>query len=807
MIAYFVLAPPGYAGTRVRIAVHETPPLSFFSKDNTVMGIYPDVIREVARRADWKVEWVRTTWLEGLELARNGKVDLLGPIAYSQERSRSYTFNRQNVIIDWGQVYLPGNSTIQSVLDLEGRRVVFQKGHMVGKTFEALMQRFEVTFQKVRVDNQEQVFEMLDRGEADAGVVNRIFGIINEGRFDIHRSPMVYSPMKLRFAAPKNSPPGLLLTLDTTLSQLKANKASPYHTALDKWLVGKPGDWGSYGALKEILLFTVIAMAIMLTLVLWTLFLRSKIGIQTKELKETNLLLNAVMENTTDVIFIKDLEGRYLMANTATCNAMGKTKNQVLGKTDADLFPSTSAEVISQADRQVVESGNETMFEEILETAYGRTYWLSNKSLYRDSRQQIKGIIGISRNITELKTAQNESLRLQEQLRQSHKMEAIGTLAGGIAHDFNNILGIIIGSCELAVDDIPRGNPGRAYLQEIKTAALRARDVVRQLLSFARKTEQSMEPVDLNTLVRESIQLLRASIPTTVDLRFDIPMGVNTIKADATQIHQVVLNLCTNSAQAMEGHGGALWVSIREVILGPDPTDPHAHREERPFIRLTVQDTGMGIAPEIQDRIFDPYFTTKEKGEGTGIGLSVVHGIVKNHDGRIWILSEPGKGTVVHVAFPVHGQRDPLRKPGALQMPGGTESILLVDDEPAMINMCKAQLERLGYQVTGFSDPVMALAHLKQDSGRFDLLITDMTMPRMTGAELAREVSKSCPGLPILLCTGFNDSQERTRGMAVDCCLRKPFDRPVLARTVREVLDRSKLPPDVISQTDSRPIV
>jgi two-component system cell cycle sensor histidine kinase/response regulator CckA len=380
--------------------------------------------------------------------------------------------------------------------------------------------------------------------------------------------------------------------------------------------------------------------------------------------------------------------------------------------------------------------------------------------------------------------------QLEDQLRQAQKMESIGTLAGGIAHDFNNILGIILGNAELAMDDIYEGNPARLNLQEIRTAGLRAKDVVRQLLSFARKTAVEKKPANIAPIIIESLKLMRASIPTSIEIRQNITKEVHTILADPTQINQVLINLCTNAHHAMPD-GGILEVSLKNVELDEDATAQHSDLNPGPYVHLTVADTGQGMNPEIKGRIFDPYFTTKDIGKGTGLGLSVVHGIVKNHGGAISVNSELGKGTTFEIYFPVVETEAVTETETDEKLPTGNERILFVDDEGSMVYVARNRLERLGYQVEAKTSPEEALKLFRDIPNQFDLVITDMSMPEMTGDRFVQEILKIRPDIPTILCTGYSEKidKQKAKEMGIRQYIEKPIKRSVLAKMVRKILD------------------
>ncbi len=382
--------------------------------------------------------------------------------------------------------------------------------------------------------------------------------------------------------------------------------------------------------------------------------------------------------------------------------------------------------------------------------------------------------------------------KMETQFRQAHKLEAIGTLAGGIAHDFNNILSILLGNTELAMLNVPEWNPARKNLEKSRKACFMAMEVVRQILSFSRQTEQEQKPVDLNEIIRESLKLLRSSIPTTIDIRFNIPETSYVILADPAQIHQVIINLCTNAAYAMRENGGVIEVGLTEKQLD-NQSAPHLGLSSGPYAQFSVRDTGDGIDPKILDRIFDPYFTTKQIGEGSGLGLAVVHGIVKNHGGTITVRSESGKGTLFRILFPKIETTLLDKKETARELPRGTEKVLFVDDEISLAEIGKQMLEHLGYQVEARTSPVAALELFKAAPHAFDLVITDMTMPQMTGKMLAQALIGIRPDIRIILNTGHSDQidENTAKDMGIGAYIMKPMDMMLMARTVRSLLDKS----------------
>ena len=396
----------------------------------------------------------------------------------------------------------------------------------------------------------------------------------------------------------------------------------------------------------------------------------------------------------------------------------------------------------------------------------------------------------IATDISRIKDLEKESLRIQAQLQQAQKMEAIGTLAGGIAHDFNNILSAVIGYTEIALADVPGNSSQHQNLQEVLKAGNRARDLVKQILTFSRQTEQELKPVQINQIVRETLKLLRASLPTTVTIAQQIESD-SAVLADPTQIHQVIMNLCTNAAHALRDNGGQLKIDLSDVMLDGSFIEQHPYLSPGGFIKLSIADDGHGMEKSILDRIFDPFFTTKERGEGTGMGLAVVLGIIKSHGGTITVDSEVGKGSVFDVFLPVIKREVDHEVRTKAPIPTGTERILFIDDEKALVDLGRQILERLGYTVTVRTSSVEALELFMEHPEKFDLVITDMTMPNMTGDDLAGKLLNVRTDIPIILCTGYSEkiSREKAQSLGIKEFILKPIVMRELARIVRSVLD------------------
>ena len=406
----------------------------------------------------------------------------------------------------------------------------------------------------------------------------------------------------------------------------------------------------------------------------------------------------------------------------------------------------------------------------------------------------LQKIASLEMEVAKGKQAEDEKKDLEIQLVQAQKMESLGTLAGGIAHDFNNILSPVIGYTEMMLSDIPEASLHQKYLFSILKATNRARDLVQQILTFSRQTKPERKSLKIQTVIKEALKLLRSSLPATIEIRQTIGDGYGQVKADPTQIHQMIMNLGTNAYHAMREGGGVLEVVLDEIKIGQDNQAAYPTLAIGSYLHLKVRDTGHGIDSADTKRIFDPYFTTKKAGEGTGLGLSLVDGIVKDHSGYITVQSVVGKGTVFHIYFPriVTATSVPVAESRSIS-PRGDEHILLVDDEPQLLQMEQQLLENLGYRVTPQSSGLEALKLFNEAPDRYDIVITDMTMPHLTGDKLSEKLIDIRPDIPVILCSGFSELNIKKEMLSpgVRAFIVKPVAMNQMATTLRSVLDSS----------------
>lgn len=511
-------------------------------------------------------------------------------------------------------------------------------------------------------------------------------------------------------------------------------------------------------------------------------------------LKASEERYRSLVEDQIELVSRFTPDGTFLFANTHFCRFFGKTRESVVNQKWQPVIHSDDLPMIEKELTRLSPQNPVVIIENRVYAAGGELRWVqfSNKAFF-DKNEAILEIQSVGRDITDKKNAEEDRKKMEAQLIQSQKMESIGTLAGGIAHDFNNILSPIVGHSEMLMEDLPENSPLRSGIRDIYTAALRARDLVRQILTFSRRDKLEPRLIQLEPVAKDALKLIRATIPKTIQIEHYFEPGCGLVQADPTQIHQIVMNLATNAFHVVDEHTGRIVVSLSGSRI-PNGSFPPPGLEGKQLVCLAVADNGPGMTQEVLDRIFEPFFTTKERGKGTGMGLSVVHGIVKSLDGMIDVDSSPGKGTEFRVYLPVASGISEIRLPDSGQdMAQGNERILLVDDEASITVMTKKSLERFGYTVTAFTKSTEALEAFRQTPDQYDLVITDMAMPEISGDRLIEALIRIRPGIPVILCTGLNDSliEDRIRRLGIRGFLMKPMEMRALAWKIREILDQS----------------
>lgn len=506
-----------------------------------------------------------------------------------------------------------------------------------------------------------------------------------------------------------------------------------------------------------------------------------------KELLSQIEFTDSVINSLADTFYIFDPEdGHGIQWNRSLEEISGYDAEYFRSNPPGNSYPSDEHPLIEKSMKEALETGHSKVeLHYIIKDGTVIPFEYSVVTIKSPEGKQWMCAIG--RDIRERKEAEDARVHLERQLIQAQKMESIGILAGGIAHDFNNILGVIIGNVELILKDTENDTPSYDSLKKIQLSSNRAKELVKQILSFSRQTKVHLIPIHLQSQIRESVKMLRSIIPTTVKISTDIDECCGVVMADPTQINQIIMNLCSNASDAIGKRGGEITISLK---CDQSKSGICAWASKSKCIELVVTDNGCGIEPAVLDKIFDPYFTTKELGHGTGMGLAIIHGIVNEYGGDIRVESSVGTGTSVHITFPTVDQTSINEQENDVDVPEGTEKILLVDDEELLAEVGKKMLERIGYDVTVMTDSMDALDLFKEDPSYFDLVLSDVTMPDLNGIDLSYQLLKIRPDIPIILCTGYSNmiDEESARALGIKDLLMKPITVPVISKLIRKAL-------------------
>ena len=519
-------------------------------------------------------------------------------------------------------------------------------------------------------------------------------------------------------------------------------------------------------------------------------FHRAQLARDQTALRESESKYRTLVENIPQRIFTKDTNSIYVSCNENFAKELGIRADQIAGNTDYDFFPKGLADKYRSDDRRIMEAGKTAEFEQKF-TRSGKEAWIHTiKTPIRRKDGTVTGILGASWDITERKLAEAEKEKLQSQLIQSQKLEAVGRLAGGVAHDFNNMLGVIIGHAELALDQLDQRQPVFTDLEEIRKAASRSANLTRQLLTFARKQTVTPSVLDLNEVVKNMINMLHRLIGENINLIWQPGEDLWPVRVDPSQIDQILANLCVNARDAISGVG-KVTIQTQKIILNETCRTDNPEFEPGEYVLLIVSDDGCGMDKNTQAHLFEPFFTTKAVGEGTGLGLATVYGIVKQNSGFIHVNSEPGSGTSFQIYLPRHvAKAEQMQKESVADLPmPGSET--MVEDEPAILNLEKLMLKKYGYQILVAATPSQAIQTAKTHPGQIHLLITDVVMPEMDGRDLAKNLISLHPGLKCLFTSGYTDAIISRYGVFDQKFnfIQKPFSKQSLAVKVREILD------------------
>ena len=1024
----------------VSVGLYQTPPLMFSEADGSISGPYPDILREVASREGWQLEWVEASWPQCLEMLGSGGIDLLPAIAYTQERDSLYDFTSETVLSNWAVVFGPPGNDLESILDLDSLRLSVLSDDVYYIGFRETAKKFGINCVYLEQSSYDSVMMALEVGGADAALVPRLYAAREGGRFAVERTPILCCPIELRFAVPPGQNGHIVQALDSSLREFKRDPGSIYHRSLNNWLgisqVESVKAWlwwvlAGLAAAASILLFVMVLTRREVRKA--TAELRREIADRERiqaALKSSEERYRALFQQSREGFFLIDANRKIRDVNARTAELAGHSVDDLIGRDCVeDFYPErrleergkeTFQQILDQGESRfesqivrgdgtvipvevsssIVEIEGETMIlgtvrdisarrraESALRESHAQMqaildgspdiislldtdltirwanraaqdicgspiglscykayssgdepcelcpvpeaissgrietevtrrstsedeepeFWEDTAVPVSDEQGNISGVILISRNVTEQLKARerlraseekyrsvvegsrdaiiihrkgniifanvtsfaatgyspedllgrnvlefvvpeqremvrermkarvsdqdvpstyeitlitrdrgllpvemsasiiqyegkpaymiflrdiSERITLENQLRQAQKMEAVGQLAGGVAHDFNNLLQVISGYTEMASKMLPSEHPAMAKLREVSSAGERAASLVKQLLAFSRNRMMDPELVSVDEMVRAHLKLLRRVISENIELVLNGHENLPAVRVDRGMLEQVTMNLFLNARDAMP-NGGSISVTLKEVELDNEFCSGYPWTRPGTYVRIGVADSGYGMEPEVLERVFEPFFSTKEQGSGTGLGLSTVYGIVKQHGGIIKASSRPGQGSIFDVFLPAtDGRPEPGEGAGEQWAArGGTETILLAEDDDNVRSLAAEILREAGYEVITCSDGMEAVKTYHAAEGHVDLVLLDIIMPRMGGFEAAREILKRDPGALVLFCSGYSDRAVSSELTGLYGFLKKPYSRLELLQAVRKPLD------------------
>ncbi len=782
------------------------PPYEYLNEQGHPSGFNVDIIQAVAKVMGLRLNLGLGPWNDVRQDLEHGRLDALSGMYYSDERARMVNFSEPHILVSYA-VFVRKDSGIKGIEEVMDQHIIVQKGDM-GDDY---VTKNKLGAKIIKMENPSMALRRLAIGSGDCAILPRLLGLYLVEQFGLKNIKAVGSPFisrKYCFAVRKGDE-NLAGVLNEGLGIIK--NTGDYNRIYSKWF----GVYENHKTRAELVKYMVWVLipcfALLGLLIIWAWSLKRMVAAKTRdlvgELTERKRVEKALVksesqyrtlvETIPDLVWLKDPKGVYLGCNKAFEGFFGAEESLIIGKTDYDFVDKTLADFFRGNDRKAMEAKEPKVNEEWLTFKTTGYYGLfeTMKTPVHNNQGKLIGVLGIARDITERNKAEKENKRLEQQLRQAQKMEAIGRLAGGVAHDFNNMLSIILGNAEIVLEDLKEDSPIRSNIKEVYKAAERSGNLTKQLLAFARK--QTIEPrlLDLNKILDDMLKMLHRLIGEDIDLVWLPAKQLWRLKMDPSQIDQILANLCINARDAISGVG-KVTIETGNVVFDTEYCREHQGFVPGRFVMIAVSDNGVGMGKMTLENLFEPFFTTKEVGQGNGLGLATVYGIVKQNKGFINVYSEPGDGATFKVYLPAHREQliPDSEKNVKANSPKGQETILLVEDEKAILQMAEIMLENLGYRVLTASTPGRAIQIVREsDRDTIHLLITDVIMPEMDGRELASRLLGISPKLKCLFMSGYTANIIAHRGVLDKGVqfISKPFSRQDLSMKIREVLDES----------------
>ncbi|GAB6096150.1 hypothetical protein JCM14469_24030 [Desulfatiferula olefinivorans] len=768
---------------------HRYPPFEFLDDSGRPAGFTVDMARAVAREMNMNIQIRLGPWADIIEALKSGEIDVIGGMFYSLKRNRNFDFSPPYLVSHYVSVVRRGaGDPPESFDDLDGLSLVIQEGDIISD----VLSEKKPDLHPALVQSQYDVLKAVAEGQYDGSIVPRISSMhliesqawdnLVFGKKSLYAGDYAFAVRKGRSA--------LLAQFGEGLKVLEEN--GEYRKISDRWLgvfAEKPV------SLRDALAYSAMVIVpltlVLLIVFLWSFFLKRQVAARTEELRAGEEFQRAMITCSPVAIYCVDLDGKVAAWSASAQRIFGWNKDEVVGR-PLPIVPDDKREEFQHL-RDYVLAGDGFSNRHLIRRRKDGSLFDASLSVapIRDAKGLIIGIMGAVEDITDRIRAENEQARLQAQLIQARKIESVGRLAGGVAHDYNNMLGVIIGYAEMAMARLSPGDPLQDDLSEIMKAARRSSDITRQLLAFARKQTIAPRVIDLNETVEGMLRMLRRLIGEDIDLTWHPAHEPGMVNMDPTQIDQILANLCVNARDAIGGVG-KLTIETNHARFDEDDCAGCPGAVPGDFVMLVVSDDGCGMAPDTLENLFEPYFTTKGMGKGTGLGLATVYGIVKQNGGFIQVNSEPGNGSTFTIYLPSHqGQKDMEPKPEKDDVPlGHGETVLIVEDEPSILKLTEAILARLGYDVITAPSPAKALEAAGAHEGRIHLMITDVVMPEMNGRDLAERLKRFHPAMRVLYMSGYTADVIAHRGVLGTGTnfIQKPFSKHDLAVKIREAL-------------------
>ncbi|BHH83174.1 transporter substrate-binding domain-containing protein [Desulforhopalus sp. 52FAK] len=772
------------------------PPFQFFNEDSEYVGMASDYLQFIAGQLSISIEYLpKTPWGAILELIRNKKIDVLSCVAFTKERSEYLLYSNPYITFPLVIVSRKDSPEIKILQDIEGMRVALKKKIST----EAILEKSAIPFTPHYISTPQDALKAVSFGQADVAIENLAaasYIIDQQGYTNLKITASTHFEEYALFIAIRKDWPVFQSIINKTLATITDQQ---HREIRQRWVSVRYDQGITFVViLKWIAVSLIVFIIVIGAIFLWNRRLVKEIKEREKielRLRESERKISTLIDNLPGMVYrCRNQHNRPMDFISDGC--LDVTGYQPLEiSQDAPIcygdliFPDDQQSVVD-AVQEGIKNKRHFKIEYRIITKSGDIKWVWERggsvSDIETSDSYLEGFIA---DITQQKN-------IAKQLQQSQKMEAIGALAGGVAHEFNNMLAIIIGNNELIMEELPPLSVAKESTEEIRIAVLRARDIVKQLLTFSRLEETEDKILDFGIVVQDSMKLVRSSIPANIKIEQKFSAKTCSFKGNDTQINQLLINLCNNAADALPDQGGVITVELSNEIITQAQSEHLLNLKTGRYVKLTVRDNGVGMSDEVLSRVFEPFYTTKDVGKGTGIGMAVVHGIVERHGGIIIADSKLNQGSTFTMFFPEHDGPHELHTDELPSLPAGNgENILFVDDEPSITQLGKRHLESLGYRVVITTDPIRALELVRKNPNMYDLIISDMAMPNMTGKQLILEILSIRKDIPTIICTGYsaNFSDKDAKEIGVHAFLMKPLIKSELAITIRKVLDSSSI--------------